>query len=64
MLTLAFIILLIIYNIPTLIAVMRYDDRALKILVINVILGWTIIGWLYALCLSLSPKAENEPSTV
>ena len=45
----AFIIGLIIYFIPTIVAVMRHHRNLLAIILVNLFLGWTFIGWIVAL---------------
>ncbi len=41
------------YMLPWAIAVHRSKSDTGKILLINLLLGWTIIGWIWALLLSL-----------
>ena len=43
------IVILTIYFTPTIIAYSREKRNANAILVLNIFLGWTIIGWLIAL---------------
>ena len=46
------------YLLPTSIAVVRRAPVLLCFLV-NVLLGWTVIGWVVALILSFRPPVEN-----
>ena len=46
------ILLLVIYNIPSIFAVIRRHPDALKIMIVNILFGWTIIGWIIALAWS------------
>lgn len=48
------IVLIIPYFIPTIIAVIRKHQSTPAIVLINVLLGWTLIGWIAALVWSLS----------
>lgn len=45
----AFMVILFIYMLPTAVAMYRDCDSALWIMVVNVLLGWTIAGWIVAL---------------
>lgn len=42
-------IVLVLYFTPTLVARARYKRNAAAITVLNVFLGWTLIGWVIAL---------------
>ena len=42
-----------IYFLPSLIAVARHAHNATGIFMLNLFLGWTGVGWLIALCLSI-----------
>lgn len=55
-----FMLALVCYNIPSIIAVSRYHNSAMKILIINILFGWTIIGWLIAFIWSLLPPGAEE----
>ncbi len=43
---------------PTFIAVSREHPRRIAIFVINLLFGWTVIGWVVALVWALSPPRE------
>ena len=43
------IIGLIVYFIPTIVAIVRHHRNLLAIILVNIFLGWTFIGWLVAL---------------
>ena len=47
------LILLAIYFLPTFVAAVRSKRNTAAILVLNLFLGWTIIGWIIALIWSL-----------
>lgn len=64
-------ILLVIvpYMLPTLVAALRKKRNTLAIGALNVLLGWTFIGWVVALVWSLASEREvqspsGEPGTV
>lgn len=44
-----FIISLILYFLPTIIAVRRRHRNLLPIILVNIFLGWTFVGWIVAL---------------
>jgi hypothetical protein len=45
------------YMMPTLVAVTRFGPACRRILAINFLLGWTVVGWLWAMLLALAPRA-------
>ena len=51
-------IMLAAYFAPTIIAAARQHHQMGPILVINLFLGWTFIGWVIALAMSVSAKRE------
>ena len=48
------VMLVCLYFLPTIIAMCRSHHQDGPILVVNLFLGWTIIGWVVALAMSLS----------
>ncbi len=44
-----FILSLVLYFLPTIIALLRGHRNALAIFLLNFFLGWTFIGWVVAL---------------
>ena len=47
------------YVLPSLIGIVRHDPRAARLVVINVFLGWTLVGWVLALvCACRAPRPE------
>jgi Superinfection immunity protein len=42
-----------IYSVPALVAAYRGHSRAEKIALLNLLLGWTVLGWLVALAWAL-----------
>lgn len=52
-----------VYCVPTLIALVRGLPNRGRIAVINMYLGWTVIGWFWALITSIrTPRQALEPS--
>ena len=60
MLILNIVILAIIYFIPTVISIIKKHTYKLYIICINIILGWTLIGWLVCLIWSLIDNKKNR----
>jgi hypothetical protein len=48
------VLLLAVYFAPTAVAAQRSHPHAASIFVINLFLGWTLIGWVVALAMSVS----------
>jgi len=55
------LILMVVYFIPTAIGLFRLKLNIWAIILTNIFLGWTVIGWLVALCLSVK---NNRPDRV
>ena len=45
----------IFYMLPSVVASLRGHHRTAQVLAINILLGWTIVGWLYSLERATSP---------
>jgi hypothetical protein len=58
--SIALIIYLIVYFIPTLVARLRHHNNKLAIIVLNILAGWTAIGWLVALVWSCTDNVERR----
>ena len=62
-------VLLFPYFLPTIIAILRHKANAGGIFVLNLLLGWTLIGWIGALVWALSADAQptiivhNQPAS-
>lgn len=54
------IIAILIYLTPTIIAFCRGHASKWAILAVNILLGWTIIGWLWAFIWSLANKGGSQ----
>jgi hypothetical protein len=64
-----FVVLLLLagaYFLPTLLAAYRYHTNTTAIFVLNLLLGWTMIGWIVALVWAFTkpnPSAVLVPRT-
>lgn len=56
---LASLILLAVYFIPTIIAICRKHDNTVAIILVNILLGWTFIGWVVALIWSVTSQKKQ-----
>lgn len=56
----AFILVVVAYFIPSTIAHARSHRNALAVAVLNLFLGWTLVGWVVALVWSLYVEAPKE----
>lgn len=53
-----------LYVLPLIVAVLRSAPNTGAIVVINLLLGWTVIGWIVALamaCMDTKPKVHPSP---
>ncbi len=48
----AFLIVLVLYFLPSVVAVVRKVTHQGSVVVINLFLGWTFIGWVIALAMA------------
>ncbi len=52
----------VIYPLPALIGALRRHDNRCNIMVLNLLTGWTVIGWIIALYWALKPlKRHAKP---
>jgi O-antigen/teichoic acid export membrane protein len=51
---------LIAYFIPIMVALFRKHPNMAPILVVNIFLGWTLIGWVVALAWALTAQSDNK----
>ena len=52
----------LIYMLPSLIAYSREHPRRQDILVLNILLGWTLIGWILIFLWASLAQVENQPT--
>jgi uncharacterized membrane protein YqaE (UPF0057 family) len=57
--TIIILAILALYFIPT-ICVRSGSGRRLSVFVLNLLLGWTLVGWVVALVLALWPVKSSE----
>jgi Superinfection immunity protein len=54
---------LAVYLLPGFVAACRDHPRATAVFVLNLVLGWTVIGWIAALVWAIrTPAAERAPA--
>jgi Superinfection immunity protein len=56
------LLILLIYLLPTLIAYSREHPRRAEIVVVNIFLGWTLIGWIAVFLWAALAPAEEQPA--
>jgi len=56
------LLLLIPYFVPSVVAVVREMPNKGSVIVVNVFLGWTFIGWVVALAMACGRKGEPGKS--
>lgn len=54
------IVLVGLYFLPTIIAMSRQHHNAASIFVINLFLGWTLIGWAIAMAMAVSTTSPEQ----
>jgi H+/gluconate symporter-like permease len=50
------------YLAPTIVALLRHHHQAAAIVVINLLLGWTFIGWVVSLAMACSAVRRTPPA--
>jgi hypothetical protein len=50
-----------LYLLPSIVAVIRRHHNAVAIIVLNILLGWSLIGWVVAMVWSATATAKPEP---
>jgi hypothetical protein len=50
----------VLYFVPTIVGVVRKHPQMGPIIVVNLLLGWTLIGWAGALALAVSNPRDRE----
>jgi hypothetical protein len=56
------ILVVVIYMLPTLIAFGREHPRRHDIIVVNILLGWTLIGWIAVFLWASLTRIEDQPT--
>lgn len=57
------LVVLVVYMIPGVVAWSRGHRNAAAIITMNVVLGWTFLGWTIALIWSMTNNVRREPLT-
>lgn len=47
---------IVLYFIPTIITMCRGTNNGMKVFIVNLLLGWTGIGWLWALVMACKSR--------
>jgi len=55
------ILIVILYMLPSLLAYGRQHPRRQELLILNILLGWTLIGWIAAFLWALLARPEPQP---
>ena len=55
-----FYIVIALYFIPSIVALIRSKSNLLAIIALNILLGWTVIGWIVALVWSLTSNSKAQ----
>jgi uncharacterized membrane protein YqaE (UPF0057 family) len=58
----ALLVLLIVYCAPSIVATQRGYHNRQAILVLNLLLGWTVLGWIAALIWALTRPPSPSPN--
>jgi hypothetical protein len=53
---------LLLYLLPSLVAALRNHDMLVPILIANVALGWTVVGWFLILVAAMFAPVDGEPA--
>jgi len=56
-------LLSVAYVLPSLIGVVRHGTRSSRLVAINLLLGWSVVGWIWALVLACRPPRPHTVST-
>jgi|SRR5215472_10950934 len=61
MVWIVFALLGVLYFLPTIVALVRHSPNAGMVIVVNLFLGWSLVGWVVALVLAVKP---TQPQVV
>ena len=54
------LVVVALYLLPSLIAVSRRTSHLATLILVNVLLGWTVVGWMYSLALAAFSERRGE----
>ena len=60
----AIVFVCVMYFLPSIIALLRGHSSLLAIIAVNILLGWSVIGWFVAFIWSLANKGGSQNVTV
>ncbi len=55
---------LLVYFIPSVVAIKRKHNNSVSILILNIFLGWTFLGWVLALVWSFTDNVRRHESNI
>lgn len=61
---LVLIVLVLLYLLPTWVAVGRQHTNRLSIFALNLLLGWTFVGWVVSLVWAFTAQRAPEPAPI
>ena len=61
--TITFLVLILMYFLPTIVAFMRQQYNTTSIFILNLFLGWSVIGWVVALVWAFK-KPDTQATTI
>ena len=53
------LVFIVLYLLPSIIAIKKKHKDLIKILIINIFLGWTIVGWIISLVLAINMQNKE-----
>lgn len=54
------VVIIVVYFVPTIVALARHHQQSVAIFLLNFILGWTLIGWIGSLVWALTNPHRGE----
>ena len=61
-LILATIFLLPVYFVPTIVAAIRRANNLIGIIILNILAGWTFLGWVASLVWAIVAEKKTQPT--
>lgn len=49
-----------LYLLPSIVAALRRHHNTASVVVIDLLLGWTLVGWVVAMAMAVSAKPANK----
>jgi hypothetical protein len=53
------LIALVLYVVPIIVALVRHRANIVQVVIVNLLLGWTVIGWIIALVMAFGTAKEQ-----